>query len=130
MFGHFEVGAVDCGPDRRSASTSGGGGSGTTGKAGTRIAATLLADVDARGNLRLILDGKAVKALAPGSYRIVVADSSLKRGVTLQRVGGAATTLTAAPFVGRRTVTMQLAAGSWKLAAPPAKAIVFRVAKS
>ncbi len=138
MYGSFNVGAGDSVP-QSSGSSGGGGGSsssGSSGGGGTVISPgrnTTLATVDAglaaTGKPKLALNGKAVKSLAAGKYKLVVTDSSKKDAVTLQRTGARATTLTGVAFVGKKTVGVTLAAGRWKLFASthPASAITFRV---
>ena len=137
MFGRFETGAVADEP----ASSGGGGGGGSGAKPGSasppkatgKILATVLAGVDSAGKLRLTLEGKPVKTLGQGSYKLVIVDSSKKNDVILRRIGSAATPLTGLSFVGSRTVTTQLETGKWKLYTSPreaASAVFFRVTKS
>ena len=95
----------------------------------TTTLATLDASLAATGKPKLALKGKAVKSLAAGKYKLVVTDSSKRDAVTLQRTGARATTLSTVAFVGKKTVSVTLAAGQWKLyaSAHPASAITFRV---
>jgi hypothetical protein len=143
MNGSFDVGA----PVAAEAAPSGGGGGGgssgggssggglkpAAGKPASKLLGTVQAGLDATGRLKLTLNGKAVKALAAGSYRFVVSDASKQNGVTLRRSGAAAKALTGVAFVGRKSVTTQLAAGQWSLSSssrPSAGAVSFRVTRS
>jgi hypothetical protein len=142
MYGGFNVG--DPPPEGPSSGSGGGGGGGSGGGTGSkgsaplpkatgRVLATLGARVDGRGKLALTLKGKPVKTLAQGSYRIVVVDGTKKDDFTLRRVGGPATPLTGAAFVGSRTVTTDLKQGQWKFYSSKregASAGFFRVTKS
>src|SRR4051812_32299341 len=113
MSGKFEVGTPP--PE------SGGGRGGTAGssagapKASGPILATVRASLDARSALRVTVAGAKLSSLRPGSYRFVVADSSRKDGVMLRLVGATPSPLTGAAYVGGRTRTTTLKAGTWKL---------------
>jgi hypothetical protein len=112
--------------------TSGGGpvpptssaGSGTTGKAtstdvvgsavkSTPFRGTLAVTVSTKGLLKLTLKGKAVATLESGRYTFAVVDSSKTGGFTVQQYHKAARTVTSGPFVGRKSVTIDLAPGQW-----------------
>jgi hypothetical protein len=58
-------------------------------------------------------DGARVQSLRAGTYRIVISDRSAEHGVVLRR-GDAVRRLTAARFVGTKTVTVALARGTWR----------------
>jgi hypothetical protein len=84
-----------------------------TGKGPTvQLRGTLAATV-VGGTPTLRLNGKAVSTLISGRYRLTVVDSSTTAGFTIQEAGQPATTVTGVPFVGRRTVTIELAPGQW-----------------
>jgi len=69
--------------------------------------------VSAAGRLTLQLKGKPVTSLRSGGYAVTVVDRSARRGFTLQGVKRPAVILTRGPFVGTRTVTLDLTAGQW-----------------
>ena len=74
---------------------------------------TLLGAVSAAGKLTLTVKGKAVSSLPAGRYRISVTDRSSRNGFTIQEIRRAATTVSGVSFVGKRSVTLDLAAGQW-----------------
>ena len=76
---------------------------------------TLTAVVAPSGALTLQFKGKSPARLKPGSYHIAVADESPRTGLKLVEPAGTTLTLTAAPFVGRRTATVELTPGRWSL---------------
>ena len=76
---------------------------------------TLTAVVAPSGALTLQFNGKRPARLKPGSYHIAVADESPRTGLKLVEPAGKAVILTAAPFVGRRTATVELTPGRWSL---------------
>jgi hypothetical protein len=83
-------------------------GSGLTAKG------TLMAVVAPSGAVTLTQGGKAVKKLAPGRYTFSISDKSAKSSFGLLGPKTQATKhLTTAPFVGRKTATVNLTAGRW-----------------
>ena len=98
--------------------TKSGTGTGKTSALGTTIASapfrgTLTGLVSAAGELSLTDKGKPVRSLTAGRYTFAVTDKSRKSSFTLQEVRAGATTVTAASFVGKRSVTVNLKAGQW-----------------
>ena len=88
----------------------------TTGppRASTAYRGTILAVVNADGTLALTTSaGKPVVSLRSGRYSVTVTDDSAKLGFRLSEIGKATTTLTSAGFVGKRSVTVELAPGQW-----------------
>jgi len=124
MSGKFEVGT----PPPEPGGGAAGGSGGSSAKAGL---ATIKASLDARGALRVTVDGAKLSSLRPGGYRFVVADASRKDGVTLRRAGAAATPLTGGAYAGSRTISKTLTAGTWTLypSSRAASSIVLRVKK-
>jgi plastocyanin len=59
-------------------------------------------------------NGKAVKTLKAGTYKFVVADRSSIHAFDLDGPHGFAKDFTTVPFVGTKTVTLKLKAGSYK----------------
>jgi hypothetical protein len=74
---------------------------------------TLIGLVSAAGKLTLTDKGKPISSLRSGRYTFRVTDKSGKSGFTLQEIRRAAKTVTAAKYVGSRSVTIDLAAGQW-----------------
>jgi hypothetical protein len=113
-----------------SSCTKPGKTTGPTDVVGSQVAANrgaLAATVSPVGKLALEYKGKAAGALKAGIYTVTVVDRSPKRGFTLQRARRPAVTLTKAPFVGRRTVKLALAAGQWTFFSPGGKKHYFIV---
>jgi len=84
-----------------------------TGGSAAPLAGTLTAAIDSSGRLSLLRRGKPVTTLEAGRYAFAVTDSSKSGGFLIQRVGGTARTLSSVAFTGKRTVTVQLATGTW-----------------
>jgi hypothetical protein len=72
---------------------------------------TLDGTVSAAGRATLTYKGKAVTQLIAGRYTLLVADHSAKGGFLIQEPPQLATSVTAAPFVGNRKLTIELRAG-------------------
>ena len=73
----------------------------------------LATTISASGRLTIAYKGSAAGRLKAGRYTVVVNDLSRSRGLTLKRQGKAATMLTSAAFVGKRSKTIDLTAGTW-----------------
>jgi plastocyanin len=87
--------------------------------------ATLQATVGPGYTIGLTQAGKTVKTLKPGTYRIAVADRSGEHNFVLARKGAAPRQLTTVGFTGTKTVTVQLAKGTWTyFCAPHASVMV------
>ncbi|HWE80025.1 MAG TPA: hypothetical protein VG265_00105 [Gaiellaceae bacterium] len=74
---------------------------------------SLAAVVGVTGKLTLSRKGQAVTTLTSGRYTLALDDRSKKSGFLLQQTRKPATTLTTAPFVGTRSVTVDLKPGQW-----------------
>jgi hypothetical protein len=74
---------------------------------------TLVASVSSAGKLSLERAGKPVATLVSGRYTIRVTDRTKRNGFILQESGRASRSLTSAPFVGVKAVTVSLPAGQW-----------------
>ncbi|HWE82984.1 MAG TPA: hypothetical protein VG265_15130 [Gaiellaceae bacterium] len=94
-------------------------GSAVAGSAVAPFRGTLTGTVSAGGRLGLVFDGKAVKTLKAGRYRLRVTDSSPSDGFMLGKTAHAAQTLTAARYVGTRSISITLTAGKWQIAPAP-----------
>ncbi len=75
---------------------------------------TLEGAVSSAGRLTLSLDGKSVKKLAPGTYKLSVVDKSSTGGFLLA-LGKHVVTVTAGKFVGAHTATVKLSSGRWSI---------------
>ena len=89
--------------------------SGTTAKQPPVLPArgTLVGSVSKTGKLTLERAGKPVATLAAGRYTIRVTDRTKRNGFILQESGRASRSLTTAPFVGVKSVTVSMPAGQW-----------------
>ena len=74
---------------------------------------TLIGSVSAAGSPELEHDGKAVASSRPARYTIRVTDRTKRNGFILQESGRPSKSLTTAPFVGVKSVTVSLPAGQW-----------------
>jgi hypothetical protein len=75
---------------------------------------TLIGAVSAAGRLTLAYKGKSVAGLKAGNYTIAVTDKSSTNGFMLQKVRHkAVSVITGATFVGKRSASFQLTAGTW-----------------
>ena len=74
---------------------------------------TLTGAVSAAGRLTFAYKGKSVSRLTAGRYTIAVTDKSSTNGFVLQKIGHAAVSVTGVVFVGRRSASVDLTAGTW-----------------
>jgi hypothetical protein len=74
---------------------------------------TLVGTVGATGALTLSRNGKNVSSLPAGRYRIAVDDRTSRLGFQLVPASGRKVTVTTPTFVGRKRMTIALAAGRW-----------------
>jgi hypothetical protein len=95
--------------------SSGSSGSGSAGagasSGGTATVGTLSGTVGATGALKLTYKGKTVTTLKPGSYTLTVIDTSTHNGFILH--GKSSTTVSSIPFVGKKTIVVNLKTGQW-----------------
>ena len=80
---------------------------------------TLDVTLSAAGKLVLTYHGRSVAHLKSGRYTVALTDASLGRGLVLQKVRGAARTLSAPGFTGKRTASVTLTPGNWLFADGP-----------
>jgi hypothetical protein len=90
-----------------------GGGASSGGGAAAALAGTLAATVNPTGKLTLRFKGKAVSKLKSGRYRITVVDKTAARSFLVQASKQGAITISTVPFVGTRSVTVNLKPGKW-----------------
>jgi hypothetical protein len=108
-------------PGADAGSFSAGGGSAGSSKSGAAakppgpVLGTLQGKLTRTGKLTLTYGGKAVsaRALKQGRYTIVVVDQNRTQAFSVQRAGKPGITVTGLPFVGKKTVTIQLDRGKW-----------------
>jgi hypothetical protein len=99
----------------RSSSETGspGGSKDIVGSAVVVFRGALTATVTASGKLELAFKNKPVSTLKSGRYTITVSDESAKSGFTLQEINRSAVEVSGAAFVGRRSLTLEMAPGQW-----------------
>jgi hypothetical protein len=92
-----------------------------------RPAATpVLTGTDGPGfTIDLKMNGKAVKTLKAGTYKVVIHDMASIHGYSLDGPHGFAKDLSPVPFVGTKTVTLNLKAGSYKFYCPAHEPTMF-----
>ncbi|MCW2976448.1 MAG: hypothetical protein JWM06_1729 [Actinomycetia bacterium] len=92
-----------------------------------RHAATpVLTGTDGPGfTIDLKMNGKAVKTLKAGTYKVVIHDMASIHGYSLDGPHGFAKDLSPVPFVGTKTVTLNLKAGSYKFYCPAHEPTMF-----
>lgn len=82
--------------------------------AATTVVGDLAATLNSTGKASLTLKGRNVSTLAPGLYRVVVADRDTRGSLVLTENGGPSTVLARAKFPGTRTVSVTLSTGIWR----------------
>jgi hypothetical protein len=92
-----------------------------------RHAATpVLTGTDGPGfTINLKLNGKAVKTLKAGTYKVVVHDKASIHGFSLDGPKGFAKDISPVPFTGTKTVTLTLKAGGYKFYCPAHESTMF-----
>jgi hypothetical protein len=83
---------------------------------------SLTAAIDGSGKLTLQYKGKKVASIPSGRYKVAITDGSATGGLWVQPGKRKAVVLTTAAFVGKKAVTLNLTAGTWKLATAPGRA--------
>ncbi|HEX4680017.1 MAG TPA: hypothetical protein VH210_12530 [Gaiellaceae bacterium] len=69
--------------------------------------------------------GKPVSNLKAGTYKVVISDRASIHGWSLDGPNGFAKDISPVPFVGTKTVTLQLKAGNYKFYCPAHEATMF-----
>jgi plastocyanin len=92
-----------------------------TGIAGGRDQATTLRGTVGPGfTISLTRNGRRVTRLAPGTYRLVVADRSAIHNFKLEKsAGGFERSVTSIAFKGSKSITVRLTSGSWEYYCQP-----------
>ena len=91
----------------------------------TQVAGTLNGTVGPGYTITLKQHGKVVKMLKAGTYKLVIADKANIHAFSLDGPHGYAKDFTTVPFVGTKTFTVKLKAGSYKYYCPPHEPIMF-----
>jgi hypothetical protein len=74
---------------------------------------TLTATVRLSGKVTLSYHGQVVSSLKAGLYTVSVTDSSKKSGFVIQQSHKLATSISTAPFTGKKSKTLDLSKGQW-----------------
>ena len=86
---------------------------------------TLTGTVGPGYTIDLTFGGKKLTRLKAGSYKVVLHDKSNFHGWSLDGPNGFAKDLTAVPFVGTKTVTLNLKQGEYKFYCPSHESLMF-----
>lgn len=96
------------------------------GASAKRSATPVLTGTDGPGyTINLKLNGKTVKSLKTGTYKVVIHDKAGVHGWSLDGPHGFAKDISPVPFVGTKTLTLKLKAGSYKFYCPAHESIMF-----
>jgi len=87
---------------------------------------TLTATVGPGYTIDVTMNGKKVKTLKAGTYKLVVHDKASIHAFSLDGPHGYAKDFTAIPFVGTKTFTVKLAAGAYKAYCPAHESMMFQ----
>jgi plastocyanin len=88
-------------------------------------ALTLVGTVGPGYTINLKVGGKNLVRLKAGKYTFVLHDKSSIHGYSLDGPNGFAKDLTPVPFMGTKTVTLDLKAGKYKFYCPPHESQMF-----
>jgi hypothetical protein len=97
-----------------------------TAPARTTSTPTLTATVGPGYTIDVSMNGKKVKTLKTGTYKLVVHDKGSIHGFSLDGPHGYAKDFTAVPFVGTKTFTLKLKAGAYKAYCPAHESMMFQ----
>jgi hypothetical protein len=86
---------------------------------------TLVGTVGPGYTIGLTKDGKAVKTLKPGAYKLVIHDKASIHGWSLDGPHGYAKDFAAVPFVGTKSFSVNFKAGKYKFYCPSHESIMF-----
>jgi hypothetical protein len=96
------------------------------GASAKRSATLVLTGTDGPGfTIDLKMNGKAVKTLKAGTYKVVIHDKASIHGWSLDGPHGFAKDISSVPAVGTKTVTLKLKAGSYKFYCPAHEPTMF-----
>jgi hypothetical protein len=88
---------------------------------------TLAGGVSAAGKVSLALKGKSISVLKPGRYKLTIDDASRKLGFALKSSTHRTMTVTSASYVGTRSASIVLTAGTWSATSGSGAKKTFRV---
>ena len=91
----------------------------------TTAAPTLVGTVGPSFHITLTRGGKVVKTLKRGSYKFVIHDKASIHAFSLDGPNGFAHDFTKIPFVGTKTATIKLKAGTYKYYCPNHESTMF-----
>ena len=94
--------------------------------ASTQAKPTLIGTVGPGFSISVTANGKKVTRLKAGTYRLVVRDKASIHAFSLDGPHGYAKDFTTVPFVGTKTFTLKLAAGTYKAYCPPHESMMFQ----
>lgn len=94
--------------------------------AGQHAMPTLTGTVGPSFTISVTMDGKKVKTLKAGTYRLVIHDKASIHAFSLDGPHGYAKDFTTVPFVGTKTFTLKLVAGTYKAYCPPHEPMMFQ----
>ncbi len=86
---------------------------------------TLVGTVGPGYTIGLTQNGKAVKALKAGAYKLVIHDKASIHAWSLDGPHGYAKDFTTVAFVGTKTIAVNFKAGKYKFYCPPHESIMF-----
>lgn len=88
-------------------------------------APTLTGTVGPGFTITLKMNGKVVKTLKAGTYKLVIQDKASIHAFSLDGPNGFAKDFTTVPFVGTKTFTLTLKKGAYKYYCPPHEPSMF-----
>ena len=91
-----------------------------------RTIGTLTGTVGPSFTIGVTMDGKRVKTLKPGMYRLVIHDRASIHAFSLDGPHGYAKDFTTVPFVGTKVFTLKLVPGAYKAYCPPHEPTMFQ----
>jgi len=86
---------------------------------------TLTGTVGPGFTIKLTMNGKVVKTLKAGTYKLVINDKASIHAFSLDGPNGFAKDFTTVPFVGTKTLTVTLKPGAYKYYCPPHEPSMF-----
>jgi plastocyanin len=86
---------------------------------------TLVGTVGPGYTIKLTSNGKAVKTLKAGGYKLVIHDKASIHAWSLDGPNGYAKDFTKIPFVGNKTIAVNFKAGKYKYYCPAHESIMF-----
>jgi len=110
------AGGSSSGTSGSGSSSTGGSSTGGASAGGSVTVGMLSGTVGSTGALKLTYKGKTVTTLKPGKYTVTVVDTSTHNGFILRMNGKSAITVSSVPFVGKKSLVVDLKTGQWYFA--------------